>query len=121
MNHGNFYELKINDRAFKAIKDGRKKVEIRVTKVGTGFDYSILKVGDFINFTSYDKEKMICEIVKINWYETIEELLTKEGTKYTLSSTDDFDEGVKSIKSFDGYDEGMKQNGVYALHIKPIL
>ena len=58
------------------------------------------------------------KVKQINWYKTIEELLIVEGTKYTLSSTDDFDEGVKSINSFEGYTEGMKKNGVYAIHLE---
>lgn len=115
------YNLDINNRAFKAIKEYRKKVEIRVTKINDGFDYSVLKENNCINFVSYDKEEMLCLIKKIKWYKTIEDLLTIEGTKYTLSSTDDFDQGVKSIKSFDGYIDGMKKNGVYAIHIEPIL
>ena len=113
------YNLDINNRAFKAIKEKRKKVEIRVTKLN-GFDYSIINSDDIIRFTSYDSEDIKCRVIKNIWYPTIEELLTIEGTEYTLSSTNDFDEGVKSIKSFNGYEEGIKKNGVYAIHIEPI-
>ena len=108
----------INDRAFNAIKKETKKVEIRVTKLDGSFDYSILKQNDLISFVNSNKEKILCKILKVNWYRTIEELLTVEGTKYTLSSTDDFDEGVKSINSFEGYTSGIKANGVYAIHIE---
>lgn len=115
------YNLDINNRAFNAIKNRTKRVEIRVTKIGDNhFDYSVLKPGDTIIFTSFDKDTMKCIIEDINWYKTIEELLTLEGTRYTLSSTNDFNEGVKSINSIKGYEESMKVNGVYAIHIKPI-
>lgn len=114
----NKYYFDINDRAFNAIKNKTKKVEIRVTKLDSSFDYSILKTDDIINFTNSENETIICKIIKINWYKTIEELLQIEGTKYTLSSTNDFNEGVKSINSFNGYKEGIKRNGVYAIHIK---
>lgn len=120
MTNSNIYDLEINNRAFKAIKEKRKKVEIRVTKIDDQFDYVVIKENDIINFTSYDGDNIKCRVSKVNWYKTIEELLTVEGTKYTLSSTDDFDEGVKSINSFPGYTEGMKQNGVYAIHIEVI-
>ena len=113
------YKLDINNRAFKAIKEKRKKVEIRVTKIN-GFDYSNIKKDDVIKFTSFDNDKMNCLVLDNIWYPSIEELLTKEGTKYTLSSTDDFDLGVKSIKSFKGYEEGMKKNGVHAIKIEEI-
>ena len=113
----NEYYFDINDRAFKAIKNRTKKVEIRVTKLDKSFDYSILKTNDKIYFTNSNNEIISCKIIKINWYKTIEELLTIEGTKYTLSSTNDFNEGVKSINSFHGYKDGIKRNGVYAIHI----
>ena len=110
--------LNINHRAFKAIKNGTKRVEIRVTKLNNNsFDYSILKMNDTIIFPSCN-EIVKCLITEINWYKTIEELLTLEGTRYTLSSTNDFKEGVKSINSFNGYKEAIKKNGVYAIHIK---
>lgn len=41
-----------------------------------------------------------------------------EGTKYTLSSTDDYNEGIDSINSLNGYRESIKENGVYAIHIE---
>ena len=115
------YSLDINNRAFKAIKEGKKRVEIRTTKLGNNhFDYSILKVNDIILFTSYDNEKIECIITEINWYKTVEELLMLEGTRYTLSSTNDYNEGIKSINSLDGYKEAIIVNGIYAIHIKPL-
>lgn len=30
--------------------------------------------------------------------------------------TNDFNEGVKSINSINGYEEAIKENGVYAIH-----
>ena len=113
----NKYYFDLNDRAFNAIKNKTKKIEIRVTKLDGSFDYSILKENDIIIFNNSLNEKITCKIIKINWYKTIEELLTIEGTKYTLSSTNDFNEGVKSINSLEGYERGIKANGVYAIHI----
>ena len=43
-----------------------------------------------------------------------------EGTKYTLSSTNDLKEGIESINSFQNYTQGIKENGIYAIHIKPL-
>jgi ASC-1-like (ASCH) protein len=115
------YKLDINDRAFKAIKNLEKRIEIRVTKIGDkSFDYNIIKKNDKIEFTSYSGDKIICLVENVNHYKTIEELLTLEGTRYTLSSTNDFDEGVKSINSIPNYKESMVKNGVYAIHLKYI-
>ena len=115
------YNFDINNRAFNAIKNRTKKIEIRATKLGKNhFDYSLLKKGDIIEFTSYDGDTINCIVGDVNHYNSIEELLTLEGTRYTLSSTNNFDEGVKSINSINGYQEAMKINGVYAIHIAPI-
>ena len=115
------YTIDINPRAFKAIKERTKRVEIRTTKLGNNhFDYSMLKPNDIIIFTS-SSEKLKCLITEINWYKSIEELLTLEGTKYTLSSTNDYEAGIKSINSLDGYKEAIPVNGVYAIHIEPII
>ena len=113
------YNFDINNRAFKALKNGTKRVEIRVTKLENNhFDYGVLKSGDLIEFKSYDGESITCRVKDVNHYDSIEELLTMEGTRYTLSSTNDFNEGVKSINSIDGYKDAMKVNGVYAIHIE---
>lgn len=113
------YNLDINNRAFKAIKEKRKKIEIRATKVN-GFDYSVIKPNDIIKFTSYDSSTLKCKVLRNTWYPTIEKLLTKEGVEYTLSSTNNFDEGVKSINSLDGYKEAIKLNGVHAIELELI-
>ena len=113
------YKFDINNRAFNAIKNQTKRIEIRATKLGEKhFDYGILKKGDTIEFTSYDGETLTCLVDDVNHYDTIEELLTLEGTRYTLSSTNNFTEGVKSINSLNGYKEAIQKNGVYAIHIK---
>ena len=115
------YNFDINNRAFNAIKNNTKRVEIRATKAGSNhFDYSKLKVDDEIIFESFSHEKILCKILEINHYDSVEELLIQEGTRYTLSSTNDFNEGIKSINSLDGYKEAIKVNGVYAIHIKYI-
>lgn len=114
------YHLDINNRAFKAIKERKKRVEIRATKLGENhFDYSTLKENDIINFTSFAGENLKCIIRDVNWYKSIEELLTMEGTRYTLSSTDDYNEGIKSINSLNGYKTAIEINGIYAIHILP--
>ena len=112
--------LNINDRAFNAIKNKTKRIEIRVNKINGTKDYGKIKADDFLQFLNSNNEKIICRVIKNNWYKTIEELLTIEGTEFTLSSTNDFNEGIKSIKSIKGYEKGIKKNGVYAIHIKYI-
>ena len=115
------YRFEINDRAFKAIKNGTKRVEIRTSFASIDkFDYGLIKPKDIIEFKSSDNQIIRCLVKEINHYDTIEKLLMFEGTRYTLSSTNDFEKGVKSINSLSGYKEAIKKYGVYAIHIKYI-
>ena len=43
--------------------------------------------------------------------QTLEELLTLEGTRYTTSSTNDYEEAINNIYKIDGYKESIKKNG----------
>ena len=108
--------LDLNDRAFYAIKNGTKRVEIRANTGNN--DFSKYEIGDIIIFKNSENKTINCKIKEINKYDSIEDLLMQEGTKYTLSSTNDYNEGIKSINSFDGYEEAIKKNGVYAIHIE---
>ena len=108
----------INDRAAKAIISGTKKVEIRANKKDSKNDYGKLKENDIIEFNSKEKGIFYCKVKEVNHYDTIEDLLTLEGTKYTLSSTNDLNEGIKSINSIPGYEEAIQTSGVYAIHIE---
>ncbi len=100
-------KLDINDRAFSAIKNLEKKVELRVN---TGKrDYSLIQIGDIIEFENSTNDNIKCLVKKNNWYQTAEELLMMEGTKYTLSSTNDAATGVKSINSYKGYKNGIEK------------
>ena len=109
-------KLDINDRAALAIKNNTKRVEIRANT--NGKDFSLLKENDILEFNSEVLGIFYVKVKEVNHYDSIEELLTLEGTKYTTSSTDDFNEAVKSINSINGYKEEIKKSGVYAIHIK---
>ncbi len=107
--------LSLNNRAFNAIINKTKRIEIRVN---TGNDdYSQYEIGDIIVFNNSNNEKINCKIIEINKYNSIQELLILEGTKYTLSSTNDYKEGIRFINSLNGYEESIKKNGIYAIHI----
>ncbi len=109
-------KLEINNRAAKAIKNGTKKVEIRVNS--KNHDYSTLKPKDIIEFTSESEGTFYVKVENVNYYTTLEELLTLEGTLYTTSSTNDYQTAIENVNKINGYKEGIKKNGVYAIHIK---
>ena len=111
-------KLSINNRASLAIKNNTKRVEIRVKKEDSKYDYSKLKENDIIEFTSDNIGIFYTKVKEVNYYKTIEELLELEGTRYTTSSTNNKDKAIKNIYKIDGYKEAIKKNGVYAIHIE---
>lgn len=120
MRNNIIYSFNLNNRAFKAIKEGKKRFENRVTKIGGIFNYSVLEPNDYIKFTSFNGERLIVKVLYVNWYSSAEELLMTEGCKYTLSSTNDFKKGVMSLQSFPGYLDGMRINGIFCIRIEAV-
>lgn len=112
------YKLNLNNRAFDAIKAGTKKIEIRVTTNKNKINYEDIKKGDILEFTNDKLEKIKCLVNENAWYENSLKLLEMEGTRFTLSSTNDINEGVDSINRFTGYKEGIEKNGIHAIHIQ---
>lgn len=108
------YKLDINDRAALAIKNKTKRIEIRANEG----NINKIKIDDIIQFNSNNIGIFYTKVKEINYYESIEKLLTLEGTRYTTSSTDDYLEAVQSINNIDDYDNLIKKNGVYAIHIE---
>lgn len=111
-------KLDINDRAAMAIKNKTKRIEIQANKIGDERDYSKINVNDIIEFNSKSLGIFYVKVKEINYYKTIEELLTLEGTKYTTSSTNDYNEAIKNIYKLNGYKDAIDKNGVYAIHIE---
>lgn len=90
-------KLNINDRAATSIKNNTKRVEIRVNKENSEYDYSKLKRNDIIEFTSNNIGVFYVKVKEVNFYKTLEELFTLEGTRYTVSSTNDREEAIKKM------------------------
>ncbi|MFG6377034.1 MAG: hypothetical protein K1W19_01710 [Lachnospiraceae bacterium] len=112
------YHLNINNRAFNAIYEERKKIEIRANKKGR-IDYSKLQKDDYIIFKDLKTaSNILCKVIRKNWYATVQSLLETEGTEYSLSSTNSIEEGIKSIESISDYKEVIERNGVYAIAIE---
>ncbi len=115
------YILEINNRPWQAIRYGTKEIEIRTNTEDNNLDYSQVKQGDtFTLMNNSTLEQFNVKVLRVSHYNTIRELLEKEGTKKTLSSGKDIEGGIESINSLNGYKEGIKKNGVWALKIKPV-
>lgn len=113
------YNLDLNDRPFKAIKAGTKKVEGRAQINSEENIYEKMVPGDTITFTNnISNEQIVCEILFIHHCDNVRKMLETEGTKNVLSSGLDIEGGIKSYNSLDGYEEGIKKYGIYAIGVK---
>ena len=113
------YNLSLNDRPFKAIKAGTKKIEGRTPKDENDKRYDEMISGDTITFTNnVTNEQIVCGVLLIDKYSDVRAMLESEGTKNVLSSGLDIEGGIKSYNSLDGYEERIKKFGIYAIGVK---
>ena len=112
----------INERAFEAIKKGGKKVEIRANEnIFSDNSINLMQIEDLIIFKKNGTtEKIKCVVKRKTLYKTVRTLLENEGTEYTLSSTNDIEEGIRSIESIENYQELIAKNGVFAIELKDV-
>lgn len=111
--------LDLNDRPWKAIKKGTKRIEVRANGGYSNFDHSQIHSGDIICFiNNFSGESLRVTVLRICYYPTVRQLLETEGTEHTLSSGSDLEGGIVSIHSISGYKEAIKKNGVFAIEIE---
>jgi ASC-1-like (ASCH) protein len=113
-------EKNLNHRAFKAIEDGDKTVEIRANKARNDQpSFNTAVPGDTVIFSDNKTgDSLECEIRRIALYDTVRYLLETEGTKHTLSSGNDIEEAVNGVRSIPGYADFIDANAVFAVQIR---
>lgn len=110
------HKLNLNNRAFDAIIDGNKMIELRASS--DEHNYNDINIKDKIIFSNEKDEEIMCEVISNNHYDSLEELLMLEGTRYTTSSTNNYNEAIKNVLSLDGYSQRIKKYGIHAIHIR---
>lgn len=111
------YILDLNDRPFKAILAGTKKVEGRTPTKFDKTPFGKLNPGDLITFINNTSNEILkVKVTSIHHYPKVKEMLEKEGVQNVLSSEPKtVEHGVESYNSLEGYKEGIKKNGIYAI------
>ncbi len=113
------YALELNDRPFKAIQAGTKKVEGRTPDDELDNRYDEMTQGDTITFTNnITNEQMVVEVIFVHKYADVRVMLETEGTENVLSSKLDVEGGIKSYNSLEGYEERIKKFGIYAIGVR---
>lgn len=115
------YNLELNDRPFKAIEAGTKKVEGRTKTSMDTFSYDDLKYGDTITFNNnVTNEKLTVSVIAVRHYPNTRLMLESEGVKNVLSSEKEIEGGIESYNTFNEYKENIPKYGIYAIEIKII-
>lgn len=116
------YTLDINDRPFRAILEGTKKVEGRTNTKDDKTAYNEMEQGDTITFINNSTNEKLSVIVKfVHHYKDVNEMLSTEGGENVLSSSPKtVEHGVASYNSLNGYKEGIAKNGIYAIGLKTL-
>jgi len=113
-----------NNNAFAALLSGKKAIEIRANNPHDPVDYSKVEVGDEILFTKWpvpDAQRLSARVVRVNHYQTAEELYAAEGINLTSSShSHSVDEAVRKLYKHTGYKEAIQASGVYAIELASI-
>lgn len=115
------YDLHLNDRPFKAIKAGTKKIETRVPTSHYNIPYAELKVGDTFTFTNnVTNEVLKVEILGVRHHSDVRAILESEGTRNTLSSGLSISEAIENYNTaFEEYKENIPKFGIYAIEVRP--
>jgi ASC-1-like (ASCH) protein len=114
------YTFDTNDRPFKAILAGTKKVEGRTPVDHDKTPYDKFKAGDTINLINNStNETLKVRVSFIHHYPSTREMLEKEGPEKVLSSEPKtIEHGIEAYNSLNGYEEGIKKNGIYAIGLE---
>lgn len=117
------YLLDLNDRPFKAIKAGTKKVEGRTPTSWDRTPYNKLQKGDIIHFiNNVTNEEMDVNVLFVRHYPDTKSMLEAEDVENVLSGEPKtIDHGIESYNSLEGYEEAIKKNGIYAIGVTPVI
>ena len=107
------YNMNLNNRPFKSIKEGTKTIELRLNDEKR----SLLKVGDEIEFTNRDtNEKLSVDIINLHKYPSFKELY-KHFNKIELGYAEDEPVDSKDMEAYYSKEEQDKY-GVLGIEIR---
>lgn len=107
------YNMNLNNRPFKSIKEGTKTIELRLNDEKR----SLLKVGDKIEFTNITNgEKLSVDIISLHKYPSFEELY-KHFDKVEMGYNKDEPAEPKDMEAYYSKEEQNKY-GVLGIKIR---
>jgi ASC-1-like (ASCH) protein len=98
---------------FEDVRSGKKSVETRAATV----KFKPIEVGDDLVF-SCDGDKFSKRISKKEHFKSIDALVKKVPFKKIMPAAKSIDEMKKVYSSYSGYDEKIKEFGIFAFYLK---
>ena len=118
------YTSDVNRRAFQALLDGSKRVEIRTCIPSDPLDYSLLQVGDLLRLSEWPppSSREIQGIIDgVRHYSSAYTLFENEGITRTCSSNPtSINEAVDRIHALTDYKQAIIQHGLFAIELKEV-
>jgi ASC-1-like (ASCH) protein len=102
----------VNKQNFDEVKNGSKPIETRAATV----KYQPIEVGDELVFVC-DGEKFSKKIIRKEHFKSIDAMIKEIPFNDIMPSVKSVDEMKKAYSSYSGYDEKIKEFGIFAFHL----
>ncbi|MDP1624871.1 MAG: hypothetical protein Q8L64_03795 [bacterium] len=103
----------IDKKNFDEVKNGSKPIETRAATV----KYQPIEVGDTLLFVC-GKERLEKKITKKHHFGSIDAMIKKIPYKEIMPSVESVEEMKKAYSSYSGYDEKIKEFGIFAFELE---
>lgn len=103
----------VDKKNFDEVKNGSKPIETRAATV----KYQPIEVGDILLFVC-GKERLEKKIIKKRHFPSIDAMIKKIPYKEIMPSVKSVEEMKKAYSSYSGYDEKIKEFGIFAFELE---
>jgi ASC-1-like (ASCH) protein len=103
----------IDKKNFDEVKNGSKSIETRAATM----KYQLIVVGDELKFVC-EEENFSRKIIKKEHFRSIDAMIEKIPYKDIMPSIESVEEMKKAYSSYPGYDEKIKEFGIFAFYLE---
>lgn len=103
----------VDKKNFDEVKNGSKPIETRAATI----KYQPIEVGDTLLFVC-GKERLSKKIIKKHHFSSIDAMIEKIPYKEIMPSVKSVEEMKKAYSSYSGYDEKIKELGIFAFELE---
>lgn len=105
----------VDKKNFDEVRNGSKPIETRAATV----KYQPIEIGDELKFVCGD-ESFSRTVIKKKHYTSIDEMVSEIPYNDIMPSVKSVEEMKKAYSSYSGYDEKIKEFGIFAFYLENI-